>query len=158
MPRLAIKPNAAGVSVLPARNAGSPCCKSSPALRRLSPAWRMPAGTSMTVSSPELCTVASSWAITVSRPAGITAPVMILTHSPNFTLPCQALPARAVPTTRNCKGAAPSCLPSNAKPSMAELSCAGTLMGEMVSSATMRPRACMSGRSSLVIGDWALTR
>ena len=118
----------------------------------------MPAGISTIVSSPEDWIVASSCAITVSRPAGITAPVMILTHSPDFTLPCQALPANAVPTTRNVNGEEPSCLPSKAKPSMAELSCAGTLMGEMMSSDTIRPKAFMSGSSSVAIAGSACTK
>ncbi len=42
----------------------------------------------------------NSCGTTVSSPAGMIAPVMIFTHSPGPTCPCQALPASAVPTTR----------------------------------------------------------
>ena len=116
--------------------------RSSPSLRRLSPARTTPAGTVMW--SP--CTRANSCGTTVSSPAGMTAPVMIFTHSPAATVPCQAAPAKAVPTLRSTSGwPATSSVPRKAKPSMAELSCGGTLTGETTSSASTRPSACITG-------------
>ena len=94
-PRLAIRPSAAGPRVWPRRSAGWPCMRSSPLKRRLSPALRMPGGRVM--CSPS--TFTNSSGTTVSRPAGMMAPVMIFTHWPGPTLPLQALPANAVPTT-----------------------------------------------------------
>ena len=82
----------------------------------------------------------------------MTAPVMIFTHSPRATWPRQAAPASAVPTTFNDKGwPGTSCAPSNAKPSMAELSCGGTLMGETMSSASTRPSAPNNGTRSVCV-------
>ena len=80
----------------------------------------------------------------------MTAPVMIFTHSPRTTRPRQAGPARAVPTIFSASGwPGTSCAPSKAKPSMAELSCGGTLMGETMSSASTRPRASNKGTRSV---------
>ncbi|MNT57412.1 hypothetical protein D3C72_1947760 [compost metagenome] len=59
--------------------------------------------------------VVNSCGTTVSRPVGMMAPVMIFTHSPAATVPAQALPASAVPTTRKVRGwPATSCAPANA--------------------------------------------
>ena len=56
----------------------------------------------MVIWSP--CAVVNSCGTTVSSPAGMMAPVMIFTHSPAFTVPVHALPARAVPTLRSVRG------------------------------------------------------
>ena len=94
-------------------------------------------------------TLTNSSGTTVSSAAGMMAPVMIFTHSPAPQVPAQALPAKAVPTTFRLNGALPSWPPSKAKPSMAELSCGGTLMGEMTSSASTRPRASNTPTASV---------
>ncbi len=138
-------PSAAGERRSPRCNAALPCIRSSPARRRLSPRRSTLAG--KRTWSPS--TKQNSCGITVSRPAGIMAPVMILTASPGPSVPRQAAPASAVPTTRrlteaSLDGSAGSCAPSKAKPSIAELSCGGTLTGEMMSSASTRPSASRS--------------
>jgi hypothetical protein len=101
--------------------------------------------------------VVNSCGTTVSSPVGMMAPVMIFTHSPGPTAPCQALPAKAVPITFNASGASlRNCAPSKAKPSIAELSCGGTLIGETTSCASTRSSAakmltvsvCLTGSTS----------
>ena len=145
-PRLANKPTAAGVTNVPLRKAGLFFFKSSPHKRRLSPALSMLEGTVICSG----VTLQSSCGTTVSSPLGMMAPVMILTHSPALTVPCQALPARAVPTTFSTKFvSALSCVPSKAKPSMAELSCGGTSTGLMASAAMTRLRASKMATSSV---------
>ena len=169
--RLASSPSAAGDSTSPADSAGAPCSKSSPSKRRLSPGCSRPGGMSISwfgggfalvVVSTALvavvfCAATLSWVTsvhsscgtTVSSPSGMMAPVMILMHSPGPTLPCHALPASAVPTT--WKRLTPSVFksaPAKAKPSMAELSCGGTLIGETTSCASTRPSAACSGTVS----------
>ena len=72
-----------------------------------------------------------------------------LAHS---MVPRQAAPAKAVAITRSSMSwpgaAACSTAPSKAKPSMAELSCGGTLKGEMMSCASTRSSASNSAASS----------
>ena len=82
-----------------ARSAGWPCIRSSPARRRLSPR-RSDAGGEARRGRRRRCT--NSCGITVSSPAGIMAPVMML-HALRRrpTRPRQAAPASAVPTTRS---------------------------------------------------------
>ena len=81
------------------------------------------------------------------------APVMIFTHSPARAVPAQAVPAKAVPSARRSVRGSPArrALPSKAKPSMAELSCGGTLMGETRSSASIRPRASNTPTRSVAV-------
>ena len=80
------------------------------------------------------------------------APVMIFTHSPGPTDPCQALPASAVPTILSASDSpVRSCAPSKAKPSMAELSCGGTLIGEITSRASTRSSAAKMATSSTAV-------
>ncbi|MCY1214916.1 hypothetical protein D3C87_800930 [compost metagenome] len=90
-------PSAAGDRRSPRRSAGWPCIRSSPARRRLSPRPSTRAGKQ--TWSPS--TLQNSCGITVSRPAGIIAPVMMRTASFGPSAPRQAEPASAVPATRS---------------------------------------------------------
>ncbi len=142
-----MRPQAAGPSRSPARNAGPPCIRSSPFRRRLSPDCTTFAGKAM---RPSGIVCVNSCGTTVSRPVGMIAPVMIFTHWPGRTMPCQALPARAVPATSSSSvPPGRSCALSNAKPSIAELSCGGTLMGETRSAASTRPSASNTATDSV---------
>ena len=146
--KLANSPSAAGASSSPFESATLPASKSSPAKRRLSPVFNRPAAIS--ISGPSI--LHNSAGITVSKPAGMIAPVMIFTHWPLATASVYALPANAVPTTAK-RVALPDfkSLPANANPSIAELSCAGTLIGEITSAANTRSSACAKGSISVCI-------
>ena len=84
------------------------------------------------------------------------APVMILTHWPGAATPRQAAPAKAVPSARCSVSGWPGWrrAPSKAKPSMAELSCGGTLMGETTSCASTRPSAANTPTVSVSLTGW----
>jgi hypothetical protein len=140
MPSEASRPRSAGRNIRPRVRAALPSSRSSPMWRRLSPVRTTPSGM-VTVVSDALWV--NSCGTTVSHLAGITAPVMMRTHSPWPTVPSKAFPANTVPTMANVVAASGRrSAPWNAKPSMAELSCAGTLMGEMTSAASTRSSAC----------------
>jgi len=85
--------------------------------------------------------------MTVSQPAGMTAPVITRTASPALGAPSKATPAYAVPITRKeTSPASPaSSVLAKAKPSIAELSCAGTSMDDRTSSASTRSSALRMG-------------
>ena len=86
---------------------------------------------------------------TVSVPDGITAPVMTCTVAPAGTAPAKGLPAHAVPSTGNERVPRPGRSdPANAYPSIAELVCPGTAMGESTSAASTRPSASRTSTSS----------
>ncbi len=139
MPSDANRPKSAACSLRPCVSAGWPSCRSSPIRRRLSPGCTTMCGTVTDVSDTARV---NSWGTTVSQPVGITAPVMMRTHWPVPTEPSKLRPANAVPTMVNVvlafdiRSAA-----RNANPSIAELSCAGTLIGEMTSAASTRSSA-----------------
>jgi hypothetical protein len=93
-PSEAISPSSAGPIFLPAGRATPPRARSSPARRVFCPSFWL-AGTITAWPSTRV----TSWTITVSAPAGSTAPVMMRTAWPSPTRPEKALPAKAVPTT-----------------------------------------------------------
>ena len=137
----------------PARSAGWPAVRSSPASRRLSPRRSALAG--KRTRSPS--TLQNSCGTTVSSPAGITAPVMIRSASPAPTRPCQAAPASAVPTTRSCRSpsfplshSARPPAPHRRRQSRPSPSCraAARRRATTTSSASTRPSASNSATSS----------
>ena len=99
---------------------------------------------------------ACSCITTVSHLSGITAPVIIRTHSPGPTGPVYALPAQAVPIT--LRSAAKRSDAATAYPSIAELVWLGTSTGEITSSAKILLRAPRTGTHSIsLIGVIAST-
>ena len=91
----------AGRSTRPADSAGRPAARSSPARRRLSPPRTTLGG--ITTAPPSSLT--NSWGTTVSRPDGITAPVVMRRQCPVATSPAKGWPARPVPTSVSRVGA-----------------------------------------------------
>ena len=146
MPKEANKPISAGFMALPWLKTICPVAKSSPARRMC---WLCLAVCCNVAVSP--CQVTRSCISTVSAPCGITAPVMIFTHSPGPIFCAKGLPAKAVPISFSCLCASSK---RNAMPSIAELSCAGTLHGEMIFSANTRLKLSRIGKVSVsVTGD-----
>ena len=82
IPRDASKPMSAGDKRLPLRSATDPMRRSSPASRRLSPAFTVFDAMRMCLS---VASLTNSCAMTVSQPRGMAAPVMMRTHSPDRT-------------------------------------------------------------------------
>ena len=152
MPKDAINPRSPGRSVRPAAKARPPCAKSSPHLRRFSPR-RITPGLMCTLPPS---TRHNSCGTTVSAPAGITAPVMMRKHWRPLSASRGVCPAYRVPVTSSVNSAlsvshAASKAPSKANPSIAELSCAGTLMGEMTWAASVLPSAPSRGTHSVCV-------
>ncbi len=84
----------------------------------------------------------NSCGTTVSSPAGMTAPVMIRRQWPGGTGSARPAPASAVPARRSTLGpSAARSAPRSATPSIAELSCVGTSIGETTSAPSTRPSA-----------------
>ena len=82
----------------------------------------------------------------------MTAPVVMRMHPPAGTVPSKFCPARPLPTMRRRVGpSACSSLPRSAKPSIAELSCAGTSIGETMSRASTRPSTSRIGFISTAV-------
>ena len=97
-------------TIRPARNAGSPHARSSPASRRFAPGSSVRASKRM--ASPSRVT--SSCGTTVSQPGGISAPVMMRTHCVASGVPGNGCPASAVPATLKVSSLAPSRVPIDA--------------------------------------------
>ena len=80
----------------------------------------------------------------------MTAPVVMRSACPDGTSPVNGAPARPVPAIlKRVSPPEASSLPRRAKPSIAELSWAGTSMGDTTSVASTRPSACRIGTCSI---------
>ena len=82
-PKEAARPKSDGRKIRPAGMATCPKRKSSPCKRRFSPVLTAFAGNNKAFSCAALAiiSVMSSWGMTVSHAAGMSAPVIILMHS-----------------------------------------------------------------------------
>ena len=96
MPSDAISPRSAGRSTRPARSTGLPRVRSSPWRLRFSPALITRGAMRTRSPSPRGSTSHNSSGTTVSAPSGITAPVMMRTHSPAPDRPRCGVPANTV--------------------------------------------------------------
>ena len=114
----------------------SPLLISSPFRRTLSPAL---------TSDGKVISLSSAFTIscltTVSAPSGTSPPVIIRTHSPDWSFFGQGWPAKEDPTSFNVKPSGLMSSEPKAQPSIAELLKSGRSMGEWRSSANTNPSA-----------------
>ena len=132
-------PMCAGPSGVPASSTRAPRFRSSPANRTLRPASR---SSSTDTTAP--AALVSSCRMTPSAPSGSGAPVKTRVASPAPMGRVGSAPARTSSSTLSRRGvsfAAPrTSAERTAKPSIAELVRAGSVMGESTSSARTRPQ------------------